>query len=199
MAISSGGAAHGGVHPRLAAGRGSHGPGRDDSEAAAVAEEVVANDFLKELETQNDESKRCLALSVLGEAGLRMGANCPLQPESFTRYFDDSSEKVQLAAAVALGRSGAGNVKLYLPKVLDALTQGKQYLLLHSIKELLQHSNAEDDIKPYTDKLWQTVISFGQAENNKVLGAAPALFMSLHSECFNLIRIKRVGFPTSNF
>ena len=127
--------------------------------------------FVNELQTQVDETKRCLALSVLGEACLRMGANCPLKPESFTPYFGDQSEKVKLAAAVALGRAGAGNVKSYLPKILDALTQGKQYLLLHSVKELLQHSTAEDEIKPYTATLWSNIISSGQAEDNKVVGA----------------------------
>ena len=127
--------------------------------------------FLKELQTQADEGKKCLALSVLGEAGLRMGVSCPLKPESFTPYFGEESEKVKLAAAVALGRAGAGNVKAYLPRILDWLMQGKQYLLLHSVKELLQHSNAEDEIKPYTATLWQNIISSGQAEDNKVVGA----------------------------
>ena len=100
-----------------------------------------------------------------------MGANCTLKPESFTPYFDDQSEKVKLAAAVALGRAGAGDVKSYLPKILDAMTEGREYLLLHSVKELLQHSAAEDDIKPYTATLWSHIISSGQSEDNKVVGA----------------------------
>lgn len=132
---------------------------------------VKLEDFLKELQTQQDESKRCLALSVLGEAGLRMGASCPLKPDRFMPYFADASDKVKLAAAVALGRAGAGDVKSYLPKIMEALGQGKQYLLLHSVKELLQHSNAEDEIKPYTQTLWQNIINSGQAEDNKVVGA----------------------------
>lgn len=127
--------------------------------------------FTTELKTANDETKRCLALTVLGEAGLRQGSSSPLKPENFTSYFGDPSEKVELAAAVALGRAGSGNVKAYLPKILDALTKGKQYLLLHSVKELLQHSNAEDEIKPYTATLWSNIISFGQEEDNKVVAA----------------------------
>lgn len=132
---------------------------------------VKLDAFVKELQTQSDEGKRCLALTVLGETALRMGPSCPLQPESFTPYFNDSAEKVKLAAAVALGRAGSGNVKTYLPKILDALTQGKQYLLLHSVKELLQHSNAEEEIKPYTAQLWQNIVASGQEEDNKVVGA----------------------------
>lgn len=132
---------------------------------------VKLDAFLNELQTQSDESKRCLALSVLGEAGLRLGKSSPLRPQTFTGYFGDPSEKVKLAAAVALGRAGAGNVKEYLPSILDAMSQGKQYLLLHSVKELLQHSNAEDEIRPYTKGLWDNVIASGQAEDNKVVGA----------------------------
>lgn len=132
---------------------------------------IKLDDFSRELRTQQDETKRCLALSVLGEAGLRMGSDCPLTTQNFMPYFDDNSEKVKLAAAVALGRAGAGDVKTYLPATLNALTQGKQYLLLHTVKEMLQHSNAEDDIKPYTNQLWQNIITSGQAEDNKVVGA----------------------------
>lgn len=133
--------------------------------------DVKLDDFVKELQSQADEGKRCLALSVLGEACLRMGNHCPLKPESFTPYFNDESDKVKLAAAVALGRSGAGDVGSYLPKIMDALGQGREYLLLHSVKELLQHSTAEDEIKPFAQQLWQSIISSGQAEDNKVVGA----------------------------
>ena len=132
---------------------------------------VTLDDFVRELQSQSDEGKKCLALSVLGETALRMGSSCPLKPESFTPYFNDKSEKVKLAAAVALGRAGAGDVKSYLPKILQAMAQGRDYLLLNSVKELLQHSAAEDEIKPYTTTLWSHIISSGQAEDNKVVGA----------------------------
>lgn len=132
---------------------------------------VRLDDFVKEVRSQRDEGKKCLALSVLGEAGLRMGADCSLSPASFTPHFEDPSEKVKLAAAVALGRAGAGNVKSYLTNILSAMSEGRQYLLLHSVKELLQHSNAEDDIKPYTQSLWEHIINSGQAEDNKVVSA----------------------------
>lgn len=131
---------------------------------------VKLGDFLNELQTQTDDSKKCLALSVLGEAGLRMGSSSPLKPNNFTAHFN-GTEKVKLAAAVALGRAGAGDVKEYLPQILQGMSVGKQYLLLHSVKELLQHSNAEDEIRPYTKNLWENIINSGQAEDNKVVGA----------------------------
>ncbi|KAK3680062.1 hypothetical protein LTR78_000439 [Recurvomyces mirabilis] len=129
-------------------------------------------DFTRELSVQQDETKKCLALSVLGEAALRLGTSCPLKPTSFTPYFADNSDKVKLSAAVALGRAGAGDVKTYLPSIMEALNSNeRQYLLLHSVKELLQHSNAEEDIKPYMEVLWQNIVNSGQAEDNKVVGA----------------------------
>ncbi|KAK5119081.1 hypothetical protein LTR62_000292 [Meristemomyces frigidus] len=133
---------------------------------------VQLEDFAKELQTQQDETKKCLSLSVLGEAALRLGTDCSLRPDSFMPHFSDASDKVKLSAAVSLGRAGAGNVKAYLPSILQALNSNdRQYLLLHSVKELLQHSNAEEDIKPYTQVLWQNIIQSGQAEDNKVVGA----------------------------
>ncbi|KAK4888684.1 hypothetical protein LTR27_012470 [Elasticomyces elasticus] len=132
---------------------------------------VKLQDFVKELQTQPDEAKKCLALSVLGEASLRMGTSGPLKPNSFTPHFTDNSDKVKLSAAVALGRAGAGNVTQYLPSIINMLGEGTQYLLLHSVKELLQHSNAEEDIRPYAQTLWQNIISSGQAADNKVVGA----------------------------
>ena len=132
---------------------------------------VDLNSFIVELQTQTDDMKRCLALSVLGETALRTRSGPPLTPDTFMASFGDDSEKIRLAAAVALGRAAAGNVDSYLPKMLSALTKGRQYLLLHSVKELLQHGGAEDEIKPYTAQLWQSIISFGQEEDNKVVSA----------------------------
>jgi cullin-associated NEDD8-dissociated protein 1 len=132
---------------------------------------IKLEDFVKEVQSQGDETRKCLALTVLGEASLRLSTFGPLGPQNFTKYFADPSDKVKLAAAIALGRAGAGNVKVYLPQIMDALSQGRQYLLLHTVKELLQHSTAEDEIKPYTQQLWQNIINSGQAEDNKVVGA----------------------------
>lgn len=127
--------------------------------------------FEQELNNTKDDKRKCLALYVLGEAGLRMGSAFPLDQQVFTSYFTAGSEKVPLAAAVALGRVAAGNVSKYLPQILSGMEQGKQYLLLHSVKELLQHSNAEADIIQYSKPLWNNIIEASQAEDNKVVGA----------------------------
>ncbi|KAK4962183.1 hypothetical protein LTR66_012780 [Elasticomyces elasticus] len=132
---------------------------------------VSLEDFKKELRSGPHDQHKCLALAVLGEAGLRMGQSFPLKPEDFTSYFSVQSDKVPLAAANALGRAGAGNVATYLPVILAKMNEGRQYLLLHSVKALLQHSSAEADIIPYTKTLWDNIVAASQSEDNKVVGA----------------------------
>ncbi|KUJ21729.1 cullin binding protein-like protein CanA [Mollisia scopiformis] len=136
---------------------------------------VDVNSFMAEaVNPDSDDARRCLALAVLGEAGLRMGANSPLKPSTFTSQFATRSEKVPLAAAVALGRAGAGNVQLYLPDILSTMDKGgnAQYLLLHSIKEILQQASTSSlDISKYTKSIWDRLLSASQTEDNKAVGA----------------------------
>ena len=46
-----------------------------------------------------------------------------------------------------------------------------QYLLLHSLKEILQHDGAESEIIPHTQGLWQNVIAAARVEDNRAVGA----------------------------
>lgn len=135
---------------------------------------VTINDFSNELRTSKDSQRKCLALSILGEAGLRLGSSSPLEPGIFTAHFSSKSENVPRAAAVALGRAGAGNINTYLPIILS--NSGKagnlQYLALHSIKEILQYAGkAHSDISPYTKQIWEKLLVASQAEDNKAIGA----------------------------
>ncbi len=135
---------------------------------------VKIDDFKSELQTSHDSQRKCLALAILGEAGLRFGSSSPLKPDIFTSHFSSKSDNVPRAAAVALGRAGAGNINIYLPVILS--NSGKsgnlQYLSLHSIKEILQYAGkAHSDISPYTNEIWKKLLVASQAEDNKILGA----------------------------
>lgn len=136
---------------------------------------VTVENFLTEVTNpSSDDARRCLALAVLGEAGLRLGAKSPLKASTFTAQFRTKSEKVPLAAAVALGRAGAGNVSAYVPEILATMEKGgnAQYLLLHSIKEILQQASSNStDISKYSKAIWQQLLSASQAEDNKAVGA----------------------------
>ena len=135
---------------------------------------VKLDDFAAELQSSVDVQRKCLALSILGEAGLQLGVSSPLQPSLFTAHFNSKPDQVQRAAAVALGRAGAGNIDRYLPVILSTsnLSGGSQFLALHSIKEILQYaSKAKTDISPYTKQIWEKLLIASQGEDNKAVGA----------------------------
>ena len=135
---------------------------------------VGLQDFEGELRSSLDPQMQCLALSVLGEAGFRMGSSSPLQPQTFTAHFNSKSDSVPRAAATALGRAGASNIKKYLPIILSYTDKASQlqYLSLYSIKEILQNAGgARADIAPHTKQIWENLRTASQAEDNKALGA----------------------------
>ncbi|KAL9598811.1 MAG: hypothetical protein Q9219_004230 [cf. Caloplaca sp. 3 TL-2023] len=135
---------------------------------------VRLEDFVTELQSAPDDKRKCLALSVLGEAGFRLGSSSPLEPGLFTAHFDSKSQSLPRAAATALGRAGAGNINTYLPVILKNTSKAgsSQYLSLHAIKEILQSSGqARSDISPYTKQMWDKLLAASQAEDNKIVGA----------------------------
>ena len=135
---------------------------------------VSIDDFLTELQTSKDAQRKCLALGVLGEAGLRLASKSPLEPGLFAAHFNSRSDNVPRAAAVALGRAGASNINVYLPVILSNSEKSGnlQYLSLHAIKEILQHpGRAQSDISSWTSRIWESLLAASQAEDNKILGA----------------------------
>ncbi|KAK4239114.1 armadillo-type protein [Achaetomium macrosporum] len=138
---------------------------------------VTLNDFVREVEVGanfGDQARSSLALAVIGEAGLRLGSSFPIPPTLFLERFTNEYDKVSLSAAVALGRAGAGNVAVYLPVILQSMTQGggKQYLLLQSIKEILQQAAVSStDIGQYSTSLWEQILAASGAEDNKAVCA----------------------------
>ncbi|CAD6506153.1 BgTH12-07083 [Blumeria graminis f. sp. triticale] len=135
---------------------------------------VSIDSFLAEsVNSDSTDPQKCLAVAVLGETGLLLGKNSNLCTSTFTVQFSAASEKVRLASAVALGRAGAGNIPDYLPEILRIMSGGgnTEYLLLHSIKEIIQQaSNSGVDISAYIQPLWDQLISASQVEDNKAIG-----------------------------
>ena len=136
---------------------------------------VTMDSFVQEIETHSgDQSRTSLALAVLGEAGLRLGPKFTLDPSIFLAQFNLDLDKVALSAAVALGRAGAGNVPKYLPAILKRMEQpgSTQYLLLQSIKEILQQASISSlDISAFSDVVWTQLLSSADAEDNKAVCA----------------------------
>ncbi|KAJ5674472.1 uncharacterized protein N7477_004406 [Penicillium maclennaniae] len=155
---------------------------------------VKMDDFSNELQSAQDDSRKCLALAILGEIGLRMGAECSLSPDLFIAHFNSPSDHVRLAAATALGNAAAGSVKAYLPILLNGLTKSNPqgYLLLHSVRELLQHPEVvRPDLASSASKLWQSLLVVSEEEDNRAVGAEcvgrlalidPAAYLPLFQE-----------------
>lgn len=138
--------------------------------ASGGAGGVDINSFVQEAETSSDDARRSLALSVLGEAALRLGPSSPLKPETFLQHLGDDFGKFSMTAALALGRAGAGNPGLYLPVILGSFQNGeaKQYLLLQSIKEILLQKT---DITQFAVPIWDRLLSASNSPDNRAVCA----------------------------
>ncbi|KAK0652315.1 armadillo-type protein [Cercophora newfieldiana] len=136
---------------------------------------VTMDSFVQEIKgSSGDQARVSLALAVLGEAGLRLGPKFNLSPKLFLSQFNNEYDKVSLSAAVALGRAGSGNVSAFVPAILEALkTEGStQYLLLQSIKEVLQQvALSSTDIRQFSPLIWDQILAAAGAEDNKAVCA----------------------------
>ena len=136
---------------------------------------VSLDSFITEIDSsKGDPTRASLALSVLGEAGLRLGPESPIRPNLFLAQFSDDFDKVSVAAAIALGRAGAGNVSQYVPVILGGMDKGpgRQYLLLQSIKEVLQQvAVSQTDIGAYSSAIWDRLLQAAGLEDNKAVCA----------------------------
>lgn len=135
------------------------------------------NNFTSELENSSkigDDARVSLALAVLGEAGMRLGPASPLQPDVFLAQFHSEPDKVSLAAAIALGRAGSGNVTSFLPVILEKMQIGgnTQYLLIQSLKEILQNVTIQSaELRKYAIPIWEQLLRASEAADNRVVCA----------------------------
>lgn len=91
----------------------------------------------------------CLSLLSLGEIGRRADLSAHGALESTVMsVLSDSSEEVKNAASFSLGNIAVGCMDKYLTILLEAVTSkpGQQYLLLHSLKEIIKRVS-EDESK----------------------------------------------------
>jgi cullin-associated NEDD8-dissociated protein 1 len=135
---------------------------------------VTVVDFQKELQSSQDEKNKCLSLAVLGEVGLRTGPASPVEPSTFMQSLQSESDKVRVSAAVALGSAGSSNIPEYMPLILGNIGQStaSDYLLLHAVKEILQHpENIARNLAAYAKELWQKLFLASNSEDNLAVGA----------------------------
>uniref|UniRef100_A0A8C9F8K5 Cullin associated and neddylation dissociated 2 (putative) n=1 Tax=Pavo cristatus TaxID=9049 RepID=A0A8C9F8K5_PAVCR len=118
----------------------------------------TVNQFIQDVKSPKCSSAvKVLAFLSLAEMGRTMNLTSA-QKELKTvilEAFPSPSEEVKSAASYALGNISVGNLKEYLPFMLKEIESQpkRQYLLLHSLKEVISSSPA-DSLKPYVEDIW---------------------------------------------
>lgn len=121
--------------------------------------------YLSDARGRKEDAIISFAFLVIGE----IGKNVDLYPirdllPVIIDAFSSSSEEVKSAASFALGSVSVGNLRDFLPFVLREIeTRNKrQYLLLHSLKEIIScQSNTPDTIcllQPHLDPIWSLLL-----------------------------------------
>ncbi|AQK60423.1 Cullin-associated NEDD8-dissociated protein 1 [Zea mays] len=114
-----------------------------DQKCASTIE--MLKGILKDDSTTNS-AKQHMALLCLGEIGRRKDLSNHVQIENIViESFQSPFEEIKSAASYALGNIAVGNLSKYLPFILDQIDnqQKKQYLLLHSLKEVIVRQSVD--------------------------------------------------------
>ncbi|KFW93745.1 Cullin-associated NEDD8-dissociated protein 1, partial [Phalacrocorax carbo] len=118
---------------------------------------AIANQFIQDVKNPKSSSAvKVLAFLSLAEMGRTMNLSAQRELKTvILEAFASPSEEVKSAASYALGNISVGNLKEYLPFMLKEIgSQPKrQYLLLHSLKEVIS-SSPTDGLKPYVEDIW---------------------------------------------
>ncbi|KAF1532062.1 Cullin-associated NEDD8-dissociated protein 1, partial [Eudyptes sclateri] len=127
--------------------------------SSACPKEVpaIVNQFIQDVKNPKSSSAvKVLAFLSLAEMGRTMNLSAQRELKTvILEAFGSPSEEVKSAASYALGNISVGNLKEYLPFMLKEIgSQPKrQYLLLHSLKEVISSSPA-NGLKPYVEDIW---------------------------------------------
>ncbi|KAG2704355.1 hypothetical protein I3843_05G001300 [Carya illinoinensis] len=105
----------------------------------------MLTEILKD-DSSTNSAKQHLALLCLGEIGRRKDLSSHAHIENIViESFQSPFEEIKSAASYALGNIAVGNLSKYLPFILDQIDnqQKKQYLLLHSLKEVIVRQSVD--------------------------------------------------------
>jgi cullin-associated NEDD8-dissociated protein 1 len=117
----------------------------------------IANDFMNGIQSCRSDNHTTFYLLTIGEIGRYFNLSSIDQlPQTILNCFSSSSEDVKAAASHALGAIAVGNLQFYLPLILAEIEAQpkRQYLLLHSLKEVITSLSST---KQGTDQLLASV------------------------------------------
>ncbi|XP_031563225.1 cullin-associated NEDD8-dissociated protein 1-like isoform X2 [Actinia tenebrosa] len=129
--------------------------------------ELVVNTFVKDIQSSKVlDAVRLFSLLSLGEIGKHVDLSSHKDlAAAILNCFSSPSEEIKSAASFALGKITAGNLTLYLPFLLKEIEQSpkKQYLLLHSLKEVISceacTSAGIQALRPFIESIWALLFS----------------------------------------
>ncbi|KAL0485385.1 cullin-associated NEDD8-dissociated protein [Acrasis kona] len=102
--------------------------------------------FASDLQSKEVETKM-LALFTLGEIGrtIDLSSNANVRRDIEACFEDEGGEELKNAASYALGNISVGNLKDFLPKIIQGIRENpkRKYLLIHSLKEIISEAKPE--------------------------------------------------------
>ncbi|TVU32738.1 hypothetical protein EJB05_24494 [Eragrostis curvula] len=127
-------------------------------------------------DSATNSAKQHMALLCLGEIGRRKDLSNHVQIENIViESFQSPFEEIKSAASYALGNIAVGNLSKYLPFILDQIDnqQKKQYLLLHSLKEVIvrqsvDHTGQSELKDSYIEKILALLFNHTESEEEGV-------------------------------
>ncbi|XP_072401896.1 cullin-associated NEDD8-dissociated protein 1 [Diabrotica undecimpunctata] len=122
----------------------------------------IVPQFINEIQTAATDSQQIFALLVVGEIGRKIDlTSISNLKQVIFQSFSAISEEVKSAASYALGSICIGNLPQYLPFILKESQEQprRQYLLLHSLKEVItclsQTPDGIQQLLPFVTPIWQ--------------------------------------------
>ncbi|XP_047948675.1 cullin-associated NEDD8-dissociated protein 1 [Salvia hispanica] len=129
----------------------------------------MLTDILK-ADSSTNSAKQHLSLLCLGEIGRRKDLSAHDHIENIViESFQSPFEEIKSAASYALGNIAVGNLPKYLPFILDKIDnqQKKQYLLLHSLKEVIVRQSVDKAEFDYSSVDKITKLLFNHCESDE--------------------------------
>eukprot|EP01090_Pellita_catalonica_P023354 TRINITY_DN955_c0_g1_i2.p1 TRINITY_DN955_c0_g1~~TRINITY_DN955_c0_g1_i2.p1 ORF type:complete len:1220 (+),score=270.34 TRINITY_DN955_c0_g1_i2:48-3707(+) len=110
--------------------------------------ESTINKFIDEVKKSKSATQRVQALLCLGEIGRRSDLSGFKNVQTVILSAFDGNEDERNAASFCLGCVSVGNVQKFLPFLLEEIKKvepNKQYLLIHSLKEIISLASASEE------------------------------------------------------
>lgn len=131
---------------------------------------ALANKFAQDVANpSSSQSVRLLGLRTLGEIGKIIDLSSGGFMATVDEALSSDVDGVKAAASYALGNISAGNLPVFLPKLLTDIREkpARQNALLTALKELVkcQASTQQgiDKLRPFVENIWTLLYEFSES------------------------------------